>query len=208
MLSCVYFLISDEPKAAAATYTPEPTYYEEPPADWSLEEWNPEFTDSKVQLSIDPDFTMEDVKLNFVEVAIKLSKAEYKYCPMPVSVKAAQTILETGHGTSELCNNANNHFGIKCTKGYKSHYYTGDDCKDKEGKDIDCCFKAYDKRWDSFRDHSNLIKGKRYKHLFKHGNDYKAWCKGLKKAKYATSKTYDKKLIRIIEQYKLYRYDI
>ncbi len=37
--------------------------------------------------------------------------------------------------------------------------------------------------------------------------DYKKWAKGLKKAGYATSKTYATRLITIIENNKLYRYD-
>ena len=53
-----------------------------------------------------------------------------------------------------------------------------------------------------------LLDNKRYRSLFKLSpTDYKKWAKGLKKAGYATSKTYDKKLIRIIEDYKLFKYD-
>lgn len=33
---------------------------------------------------------------------------------VPAAIKLAQGIHETAYGTSELCNNANNHFGIKC----------------------------------------------------------------------------------------------
>ncbi|MDV7396284.1 hypothetical protein RZS08_33125, partial [Arthrospira platensis SPKY1] len=37
--------------------------------------------------------------------------------------------------------------------------------------------------------------------------DYKNWASGLKKAGYATSATYDQKLIAIIERYQLFQYD-
>jgi LysM repeat protein len=42
-------------------------------------------------------------------------------------------------------------------------------------------------------------------HIPRH--DYRAWCKGLKKSGYASIKDYDKKLIRVIEKYKLYLLD-
>jgi len=58
-------------------------------------------------------------------------------------------------------------------------------------------------------DHSDfLLENSRYDFLFRlKKTDYKKWAKGLKKAGYATSKTYEKKLIRIIEEYKLHEYD-
>lgn len=37
--------------------------------------------------------------------------------------------------------------------------------------------------------------------------DYKAWCHGLKKAGYATDPQYAQRLIKIIEDYQLYRFD-
>ena len=38
-------------------------------------------------------------------------------------------------------------------------------------------------------------------------SDYENWAKGLKKAGYATDKNYPKKLINLIESYKLFIYD-
>ena len=37
--------------------------------------------------------------------------------------------------------------------------------------------------------------------------DYKGWARGLKKAGYATSPTYADRLIKIIEEFDLHRYD-
>ena len=54
-----------------------------------------------------------------------------------------------------------------------------------------------------------MVKRKRYSNLFKYKTtDYKSWAKGLKKAGYATDPKYPKKLISLIERYKLYKYDI
>jgi flagellum-specific peptidoglycan hydrolase FlgJ len=49
---------------------------------------------------------------------------------------------------------------------------------------------------------------KRYSHLRKlKRTDYKSWAYGLKKAGYATAPHYAQSLIKVIETYKLYKYD-
>ena len=60
---------------------------------------------------------------------------------------------------------------------------------------------------ESYREHSILLNNTRYKKLKNHGNDYKKWAYGLKKAGYATDKRYAEKLIMIIDALKLYQYD-
>jgi flagellum-specific peptidoglycan hydrolase FlgJ len=61
---------------------------------------------------------------------------------------------------------------------------------------------------ESFRAHSELLNGERYKHLHRlRISDYKGWARGLKKAGYATDKAYADKLIRIIEKLDLTRFD-
>ena len=53
-----------------------------------------------------------------------------------------------------------------------------------------------------------MLQNKRYKPLYKlKKNDYKAWAYGLKKAGYATDKKYAEKLINIIEELGLHKYD-
>ena len=95
---------------------------------------------------------------------------------------------------------------MKCASWKGDTFMRNDDCKNKKGETVRCCFRAYKTRWHSFRDHSNLI-NKKYKSLFKYGNDYEKWAYGLKRIGYATSKDYPQKLIRIVEQHHLYRYD-
>lgn len=122
---------------------------------------------------------------------------------IPASVTMAQGILESGNGNSELSRKSNNHFGIKCKKGWRGKkVYYDDDAKNE-------CFRKYRTVEDSYVDHTNfLMDNQRYGSLFelKH-TDYKAWAKGLKKAGYATAKDYDKRLIKIIEDNKLHRLD-
>jgi LysM repeat protein len=122
---------------------------------------------------------------------------------IPASITLAQGILESGSGNSRLAQKANNHFGIKCHKGWTGKtFYMDDDAKDE-------CFRKYDKVEDSYRDHSLFLTQRgRYSFLFEYDTkDYKKWAYGLKKAGYATNPKYPELLIRIIEKYDLAQYD-
>jgi LysM repeat protein len=68
---------------------------------------------------------------------------------------------------------------------------------------------VYKKAEDSYLDHSRFLSERsRYAPLFRlNTTDYKAWATGLQKQGYATDKAYANKLIKIIEDYELYRYD-
>lgn len=122
---------------------------------------------------------------------------------IPASITLAQGVLESGSGRSPLALRSNNHFGIKCHKGWEGHSVTHDD--DEIGE----CFRKYKYPETSYEDHSQfLLTRKRYASLFKLKNtDYKGWAYGLKKAGYATDKKYPQKLISIITKYGLTQYD-
>ena len=128
---------------------------------------------------------------------------EMKQYGIPASITLAQGILESGDGKSSLANKSNNHFGIKCHGDWKGQKVYHDD--DKKGE----CFRKYKNPDQSFRDHSLFLSERsRYAFLFDlKPDDYKGWAKGLQKAGYATSKTYSKRLISIIEVNDLQRFD-
>ncbi len=122
---------------------------------------------------------------------------------IPASITIAQGCLESANGNSELSRKSNNHFGIKCKKGWKGKkVYYDDDAKNE-------CFRKYRTVENSYIDHTNfLLNNPRYASLFElKTTDYKGWAHGLKKAGYATNKKYAHKLIHIIETNKLYRLD-
>lgn len=121
---------------------------------------------------------------------------------IPASITMAQAILESGIGKSDLAKYANNHFGIKCTSDWNGKgYYKDDDKKDD-------CFRVYKNPEESFRDHSEFLKRKRYAFLFElDKNDYVGWAKGLKTAGYATNPKYPDLLISLIERYDLSQFD-
>ncbi len=121
---------------------------------------------------------------------------------VPASITLAQAALESSNGTSRLAVEANNHFGIKC-HNWRGPIIRHDD--DLKGE----CFRSYDNAEQSFSDHSDFLRyNDRYAFLFDlETSDYKGWAMGLKKAGYATDPAYADKLIKIIEDYKLYQYD-
>lgn len=122
---------------------------------------------------------------------------------IPASITLAQGLLETGNGNSRLAVEANNHFGIKCHKGWEGgRIYHDDDAKGE-------CFRVYKDPETSYRDHSLFLTSRdRYAGLFDlELDDYKGWAKGLKAAGYATNPKYPELLITRIEKYGLMHLD-
>lgn len=135
----------------------------------------------------------------FAPAAVK----NMRFYKIPASITLAQGVLESGHGESTLAKKANNHFGIKCHKGWKGRTIRHDDDEENE------CFRSYKNPLKSYRDHSLfLVDRDRYSGLFElKRKDYKGWAKGLKAAGYATDPKYAEKLISLIERFNLTRFD-
>lgn len=140
---------------------------------------------------------------NYINEYAAISKEEMLQYGIPASITLAQGILESGAGAGELTRKANNHFGIKCHRGWEGDRVYHDD--DERGE----CFRKYNDPKYSYRDHSLfLTQRSRYAALFTlQKDDYKGWAKGLRKAGYATDPRYPQKLISIIERYNLQEYD-
>lgn len=145
-----------------------------------------------------PSYTTTSYIAKFKNIAI----IEMNKYGIPASITLAQALLESGVGNSDLAKYANNHFGIKCTTDWKGKgYYKDDDQKDD-------CFRVYSNPEESFKDHSEFLKRKRYAALFElDKNDYEGWAKGLKAAGYATNPKYPDLLINIILKNNLQQYD-
>lgn len=139
----------------------------------------------------------------YIERYADLAVEEMYRSGVPASITLAQGLLESRYGQSELAVKANNHFGIKCHNWNGGRMYYDDDRKGE-------CFRKYDSPEESFRDHSDFLRFRdRYRFLFDlEHTDYEGWAHGLKKAGYATDSKYPQKLIRLIEEYELYKYDI
>ncbi len=165
------------------------------------------FDGNSLELSDSERKKLEKVKKQkaYIKKYADLAKKEMKNYGIPASITLAQGLLESNAGESKLAKNNHNHFGLKCfsrkcKKGHCSNF-TDDSHKD--------FFKIFKSPADSYHAHSKLLRnGSRYNGLFKlKKDDYKGWARGLRKAGYATDPNYDKKLIRLIEELKLYHYD-
>ena len=147
-------------------------------------------------------YAQNDPYVTYIEKYKDVAIEQMHKYHIPASITLAQGLLESGAGTSELARKSNNHFGIKCHNWTGKRTYHDDDSRGE-------CFRVYKSPRDSYEDHSVfLTSSSRYEGLFQLKiTDYKGWAYGLKRAGYATSPTYAKKLIEIIERYDLDRYD-
>lgn len=140
--------------------------------------------------------------IEYIDTYNEIAIEQMRIHRIPASITLAQGLLESGAGQSTLAKKSNNHFGIKCGNWSGRKVYHDDDARDE-------CFRAYRNPQMSYEDHSKfLTSGARYDFLFRLSiTDYKAWARGLKKAGYATDPSYANRLIQIIENYDLYKYD-
>ena len=172
---------------------------------------------SNVTLAIDPTFARRNgvasteakrhaqACMEYVERFAPVATAEMRKYGIPASIILAQGLLESNAGASPLARKTNNHFGIKCfskrcKRGHCANF-TDDSHKD--------FFVKYTNVWGSYRAHSQFLKNTpRYAALFRLDNDdYMGWARGLAKAGYATDKKYAEKLVAIIQNLGLERYD-
>jgi len=144
-------------------------------------------------------------KRSYVEYINRYSDIAVKHrdvYKISAAITLAQGILESGAGQSELAKSSNNHFGIKCHSDWQGErVYRKDDI-------LFDCFRKYKKVEDSYDDHSKFLLKPRYAVLFTYDiRDYVSWAKGLQSCGYATDKGYANKLISLIEEYELYKFD-
>lgn len=140
---------------------------------------------------------------NYINRYAATAQREMRDHGIPASITLAQALLESNAGDSKLAVNSGNHFGIKCRAkclGCTCRNY-GDDTR----YDM---FRVFDSPAESFHEHSTLLNTPRYAKLKTYGKDYRKWAHGLKSCGYATDKRYGHKLITIIENLGLDRYDV
>lgn len=154
----------------------------------------------------------------------KLCRADMQKSGILASVSAAQFILESGYGKSELAQKANNCFGMKASlsgntwvgstwDGSSVHTIpTQEQNQDGSYVAITADFRKYACVEDSVADHSAYLLGakkgrsKRYKGLAG-CRDYKKAVQIIKDGGYATDLGYVNKLCNLIERFNLTQYD-
>lgn len=114
---------------------------------------------------------------------------------VPASVILAVAIHESAAGKSKVARHLNNHFGIK---GSNSNAEINSSYRDFESAD-----ESYDNFVEVLQNKSSFSK------LFDECDqyDYAAWARGIQRGGYASSRTWAKQVIAIINKYELYQYD-
>lgn len=207
--------IFDQPGAGAETAAMPRPVAERPRPEVEVE--LPAGSLNNLTFAIDPGYadrhgvSAEEVErrmnacLDYIERFAPVAAAEMRKYGIPASITLAQGLLESNAGDSKLARKSNNHFGIKCfSKSCRRGHcvnFTDDSHKD--------FFVNYANIWGSYRAHSELLRGKKtYRHLFDlAATDYRGWARGLAEAGYATDKRYGDKLIVLIQQLNLHRFD-
>lgn len=134
----------------------------------------------------------------------------FRFSGILPSITASQAILESDWGRSSLAQECHNLFGIKADPGWKGEkkaYITNE--YDKEGNlyTVTAFFRKYDSYTDSLKDHGKFFQeNKRYADVI--GLlDYREQARAIQVAGYATDLHYAEKLIRLIEENGLWKWD-
>ena len=128
------------------------------------------------------------------------------------SITVAQACLESNYGQSNLSQKYNNLFGVKGTNPNTSAVMTTKEYVKGKWITVKARFQIYDSYEASIRAHARLFQNgttwnhQQYKHVLA-SKDYKTQAKALVTDGYATDPDYADKLINLIEQFDLEKYD-
>jgi hypothetical protein len=162
----------------------------------------------------DPPTVPRGGTAGFIDAQAPAAQSSDRATGVPASVTLAQAILESGWGKSALAREDHNLFGMKCFGSPGDHAigcrdYATFECSPIGGCfDMDATFRAYANVADSYRDHGDLLANwSRYATAMDHADDPKRFAREIHKAGYATDPQYADKLIGIMDDYDLYRFD-
>ncbi|HFI0793378.1 TPA: GBS Bsp-like repeat-containing protein, partial [Streptococcus suis] len=130
------------------------------------------------------------------------------------SVMLAQSILESGWGTSQLATNAYNIFGIKADSNWKGNTYTVQTKEVVNGKTItvEKQFRAYKSLLESISDYGSFFTSTAWRiknyASFLQATNYETALTSLLASGYATDPAYAEKLKSLIQRYGLDQYDL
>lgn len=161
----------------------------------------------------------------FVKAIGELCRADQRTSGILACISAAQAILESGYGKTDLSQNANNLFGMKCilsgntwpgtTWDGKSRYKKQTQEQNLSGKPyyVTADFRKYPNVEESIADHSAYLLGaangskQRYAGLAGE-KDYRKAAQLIKNGGYATDVNYVDKICNIIKKWKLTQFNV
>lgn len=156
--------------------------------------------------------TGERFKQQFIAAAAAVAQENQRRTKVPASVAIAQAINETGWGASRLAREGNNYFGIK---GRNSEGTAGvvwmNTWEVLNGRNVirNEPFRAYNTPEESFFDYGLFfLSNRRYHPALALVDDPHAFIRAISEAGFATDPVYAAKIIRIMDAYNLYQYDL
>ncbi len=161
------------------------------------------------------DATTSSERSDFISAAGTAAEINQQKYGIPASVTVAQAILESNWGTSDLVRKTKNHFGMKCFKGAAGVISIGcansptTECSKEQGcYPTEAMFRVYRTAADSFADHGHtLYESSRYDPAFKHTDNADQFIREVHKAGYATDPNYTDKIIKLMKEHNLYRFN-
>lgn len=140
----------------------------------------------------------------FVDPAQELQKATN----IPAAITIAQIILESGGHLSTLATEGKNLFGIKGEGPAGTIYLPTHEVVGGKTITINAGFKKYDTYYQSMVDHAKILQHSRYQYYLKDAQSLNEYAYGIQDGGYSTDPTYANKLLRIIQDYGLAKYDM
>ncbi|HEY7060035.1 MAG TPA: glucosaminidase domain-containing protein [Chloroflexota bacterium] len=148
----------------------------------------------------------------FIEAAAVAAQETQRRYGVPASVAIAQAIHETGWGASRLAREGNNFFGIKGRNSEGTagvvwmstwEVINGVNLFPREP------FRAYHTPDESFLDYGLFfLANRRYHAALQVANDPRSFIREIAAAGFATDPVYAAKIIRVMDTYDLYQYDL
>lgn len=143
----------------------------------------------------------------FIDLIGPVARAVYRRTGVPASVTLAQAILETGWGDATI-GDAKNLFGIKGTGPAGTLSVPTQEFENGRYVTIRDNFRKYHSWEESVEDHAQFFQeNSRYKPAFNYSNDADRFAREIAKAGYATDPKYADKLIDLMKEFDLYRWD-
>ena len=141
-----------------------------------------------------------------------IAQNDYSRTGIMASVTLAQSIIESGWGKSELTQQANNMFGIKCSSGWDGgciNMSTGEQTASGESYTIVSGFRKYDSIEASVSDHSEFLSvGTYVANGVLTATTYQEQVAAIKAGGYATAVDYVSTINNAISTYNLDKWDV
>jgi flagellum-specific peptidoglycan hydrolase FlgJ len=142
---------------------------------------------------------------NYIDRFAPVAMAEMRRFGIPASVTLASGLLLSDAGQHPLATRANNHFELRCfsSKCPKGH------CINHPGATHKAFYTTYSSVWGSFRAHSEMIaRSPKHRELLQlPRGDYEGWARGIQTDQQQRDSLHAAKIIAIIANLNLDRYD-